>query len=89
MDNSMVQVYKNVIFRNKIGIPTNFGLRNPVIQKTFQRKCTTTSIVECVDMELQVTLKTAALFSKDRLNTPIYIHSVLHTRTILNTQMVL
>ena len=32
MKNPMSQVYKNAFFRSKIGIPTIFGLRDPVIQ---------------------------------------------------------
>ena len=43
----MAQVYENVLFRNKIGIPTILGSRSRVIQKNNHRKCAT-SIVERV-----------------------------------------
>ena len=39
MDIPMAQVHKNFILRNKIDIPTIFGLRSPVNQKTFSGKC--------------------------------------------------
>ena len=50
----MARVYKYVIFRNKIGIPTIFGSRSPVIQKIFERKCAT-SIAERVPLRRQGT----------------------------------
>ena len=34
----MAQVYNYVVFRNKMNISDDFGLRSPVIQKPFQRK---------------------------------------------------
>ena len=46
----MSQAYKNVIFRNKIGIPTILGSRSLVIQKTILAEiCYLYCIVECVN----------------------------------------
>ena len=42
MNNPMAQVYKNVISRNKIGIPMILGQGTLVIQKPFERKCAIT-----------------------------------------------
>ena len=47
MNNTVAQLYEKASLRSKIGIPTIFGLRSPVIQKTFRYKCAT-SVVERV-----------------------------------------
>ena len=48
MNNPMAPgAYKNAIFETRYWHSDDFGLRSPVIQKTFQRKCGT-SIVERV-----------------------------------------
>ena len=42
----MAQVYKRVFFRNKIRPSDDFGLREPVIQSTFSRKCADPTMVD-------------------------------------------